>query len=104
MRFAILTALTVLLFLSCGDTLRNDELDCEEAVSHLEHCCPGFDSSGVSCVWQSHGCDGSTVEIDSAQSQCIRNRSCAELVASGVCDRESQAAADPYARSAEVCP
>ena len=45
-----------------------------------------------------------TLEIDSAQSHCIRNRSCAELVASGVCDRESQAAADPYARSAEVCP
>ena len=103
MRFAILTALTVLLIMSCGDALRSDELDCESAVAHLEHCCPGFNSSAISCVRQDSGCNGSTIEIDSAQSQCIRNRSCAELVASGICDRESQAAADPYA-SVEVCP
>ena len=93
--------------LACGD-MRQDELDCEEAVSHLQECCPSFDSKNIECLYVS-GCETSTYPaISIQQSQCIRGEACAELVASGVCKRAQgvwpvQTGADSSS-AAEVCP
>jgi hypothetical protein len=104
---AWLLAAAVLVPLACGD-MRQDELDCEEAVSHLQECCPSFDSSHIECLYVS-GCETSTYPaISIAQSQCIRGESCATLVSSGVCTRAQgvwpvQADADDTGAAA-VCP
>jgi hypothetical protein len=75
----------VVLF-ACGD-MRQDELDCEEAVSHLQSCCPGFDSSGIQCIYVA-GCEDSTLpDISIQQSQCIRGEDCSRLVTTAVCTR-----------------
>lgn len=41
-----LTALAVATLLACGD-MRQDELECEEAVMQLQDCCPGFHASNI---------------------------------------------------------
>ena len=80
--------LVIVLPLACGD-MRQDELDCEEAVSHLLACCPGFTGSHIECTYVA-GCTTTTYPaISYLQSQCIRGESCDTLVRSGVCDRAS---------------
>ena len=102
-----LLAAVVLVPLACGD-MRQDELDCEEAVSHLQECCPSFNSRNIECLYVS-GCETSTYPaISIQQSQCIRSEACTALVASGVCNRAQgvwpvQADAD-NSGAAAVCP
>ena len=84
-----LIAATVALMFACGD-MRQDELDCEEAVSHLQDCCPGFDSRRIECIYET-GCTPQIPAISIQQSQCIRDESCSALVASGVCQRAQNA-------------
>ena len=106
-----LIAATVGLMFACGD-MRQDELDCEEAVSHLQDCCPGFDSSRIECVYVT-GCTNSEYPaISISQSQCIRRESCESLVWSHVCERAQNAwpvnldnsNASASTSAAEVCP
>ena len=81
---------------ACGDGLRQDELDCEEAVSHLDECCPGFQAtSRIQCMYDDQGCGNVTEPaIPEDVSSCIRNESCEELAtAGGVCDRVTAAQA-----------
>jgi hypothetical protein len=100
---AVLTAAAVALVFACGDALQQDELDCEEAVSYLEGCCPGFDTRGLSCV--DNGCGGHNPDISEPQSACIRAEGCHELVASGVCERAQQALPGSNGTSTtQVCP
>ena len=95
-RFALAIAGIIALVFACGDALRQDELDCEEAVSHLQQCCPNFDSSEIACVYDDHGDQGCNAtpptlpDISSSQSQCIRSAKCDVLVASGICLRAAQ--------------
>jgi hypothetical protein len=89
--WAALTAGGLALVLACGDSLQQEELDCEEAVSHLEHCCPGFASGAIACVLQSEGCNTIVPDLSIADSQCIRGESCGQLVTNGVCARAQQA-------------
>jgi len=106
----LIAAIVGVLF-ACGD-MRQDELDCEEAVSHLQSCCPGFDSSAIQCTYSS-GC-GTTQypAIATPQSQCIRGEDCSTLVASGVCKRAqhvwpvvvNEAGSDPDSSPDVVCP
>lgn len=109
--------LTLLLFLAVsvhvvpavadsGDYSNHDDLteavlSCEEAVSALAECCPGFDPHGVRCVdhrYRRTGCDGQIDEgrelpsIGVASSRCIREASCAELTTSDTCARASKLA------------
>jgi hypothetical protein len=100
-RGTVLAGAIALLF-ACGQALRQDELDCEEAVSYLTRCCPGFAGVGVQCIYD-EGCDtGQEPEIAEDTSACIRSRSCAELVSSGVCARAIQGVSGgPNSR---VCP
>jgi hypothetical protein len=105
----------IALTFACGDALKQDELDCEEAVSSLEGCCPGFDAKQIQCISQ-QSCDSSQYPaISEEQSACIRAESCAQLVASGVCQRAQQAwpvtndgnygsTPSPHAQPDQVCP
>ena len=77
---------------ACGDAIRQDQLDCEEAVAVLKDCCPRFDASEVSCQYVDDGCGAATrPAIDEQQSACIRDEPCSEIVSSGVCGRAQSA-------------
>jgi hypothetical protein len=70
--------------------IREDEFVCEDAVAHLQSCCPGFTGSNVDCTYQSQGGCGSPPiypEISTDQASCIRNKSCDQLRAGGDCAR-----------------
>ena len=78
----------VVLLLACG--IRQDEFSCEDAVSHLVQCCPGFTGNNVYCEYES-GCGSATYpDLDVDQSSCIRSESCDVLRSTGVCDRASR--------------
>jgi hypothetical protein len=89
--------------------LRPDEVDCEEAVAHMLDCCPAFDRSAVQCVYNDV-CGISYPDLTPAESECILDESCEELVANKICDRvrtRSADAGDPETRSGlggKVCP
>jgi hypothetical protein len=70
--------------LVAGGGLRQDELDCEQAVAHLQECCPDFGTATIACV-SSRGCDVSEPALSIQESQCVIDRACADLVASGLC-------------------
>jgi hypothetical protein len=77
-------SLFVAALLAC--TVRHDEFDCENAVSHLSECCPGFIASSIDCTY-APGCEPVYPELDVAQSDCIRGERCEVLRSTGVCDR-----------------
>ena len=82
-------ALTVVGFttLMADGGLREDEIDCEQAVAHLQECCPGFaQSETLQCVY-SDGCGVTEPAISIPQSQCILGESCEQITASGLCSR-----------------
>ncbi len=90
-RWLALLALPLVLaaILGCPG-IREDEFVCEDAVSHLQACCPGFSGNNVDCEYDPGGCEGARTvypEITTRQAACIRGESCGELVASGVCAR-----------------
>ena len=97
---------------ACAD-LRQDELDCEEAVAVLKDCCPDFPVTMVSCVYESSACSTVYPDFPVSESQCIRSQSCSSLVSTGVCAR-AQAQAEAHggastteadtASAAGVCP
>jgi hypothetical protein len=77
------------------NNFRPDVLACENAVSHLQECCPGFVAGAIRCVnydYTDSGCDTSTTytespTFDEAQASCIEHMDCGTLVSSGVCKR-----------------
>jgi hypothetical protein len=64
--------------------LREDELKCEEAVAHLEECCPELDVASLQCR-ASGDCDAELPDFRVAESDCIRAASCDEIQARGLC-------------------
>lgn len=79
------------------DNLRDSVLYCEEAVSALSECCPGFkERNTISCDYSYDyypgGCDTSSrtyhkdPDLSIATSQCILGATCDRLRANGVCD------------------
>ncbi len=113
----------LLLFVLLGCTgIREDELACEDAVSHLQGCCSGFTGSNVDCTYEAGGCSGEGAvnpELDVTQSACIRGETCEQLRSTGVCARaaaipgagtweaaERAAEEDPTStpRDPQVCP
>jgi hypothetical protein len=98
-------ALTIGVLLNVGlacTGIREDEFECEEAVSYVSECCPSFQASSVRCIYTPPStCENNAVlpDIDIATSRCVRSRSCEQLVSQGICDR----AADGHGFS-EVCP
>jgi hypothetical protein len=108
--------------LACSASgIHEDELDCEDAVGHLQQCCPGFTGQNIYCIHDAvNGClaDGDDYaqvpDFTVAQSDCLRSESCSDLQSSGVCERvsaivpnggeqtgyQAQASTSPYS----VCP
>ncbi len=67
--------------------LRQDEIDCENAISYLQGCCPDFTGETVACV-HDEGCGTITdTALSIEESQCIVAESCAQVVSSGICER-----------------
>jgi hypothetical protein len=87
--FGVATLL-VLVFGDGCDDVREDELQCEEAVAHMQGCCDSFEPD-VSCTFQGvPDCSGETPiypDISIDQSQCIRDLSCAEVRERGLCEK-----------------
>ena len=99
-------SLVVGTLLACG-SIRQDEFICENAVSRLQECCPGFDAHAIVCTYD-QGCVGGATypELDSTQSDCILSDSCEVLRNSGVCGRVAALPAeglDEADSSAPVC-
>jgi len=91
---SVVVGLGIAVLFACGNPLQQNELDCEEAVSVLEGCCPGFQSSQLQCIYNDQGCAGTTYPaISEDDSTCIRGESCAQLVSTGVCTRAQSARA-----------
>ncbi|HEY6460018.1 MAG TPA: hypothetical protein VIY73_07690 [Polyangiaceae bacterium] len=107
---AVVVAWVLTTLFAC-DGIRQDELDCEEAVAVLDHCCANFPSSLLNCQYIEAGCGTSAVypDITTPESSCIRAESCSTLVSSGVCDRAArlsgrQGVAPDGGESSQVCP
>jgi hypothetical protein len=96
----LLVPIAVAIALSCG-SVRDDELQCEEAVSKLENCCPGFDIGRVRCEYSS--CDDSrNPDIDVNGAECIRATSCASLMTSGKCANLTRLSQDVYPSPSDI--
>jgi hypothetical protein len=76
-----------------------DQVDCEEAVARLEECC-GPIGSELGCANDGgEACSGGMrPDLDTAQSVCLRELSCNEIRARGMCE----AVRTPETRE-EVC-
>ena len=74
-------AATAFVTLSAEFGIRQDELRCEEAKQHLIDCC-GEDYEPLDCRYYPPGCDSSEKlpDLDVAESLCIRDKSCDDLV------------------------
>jgi hypothetical protein len=82
--FTVAVLLTVVL--ACG--IRQDEFSCEDAVAHLQQCCPDFPGTNIQCVYNDNdGCGATYPDLDVDLSTCIRNEDCPTLRSSGVCTR-----------------
>ncbi|MBX3228658.1 MAG: hypothetical protein KIT84_08400 [Labilithrix sp.] len=87
----VLVALFVAAALSCAN-FDNDELQCEEAVSRLEECCPDIDARRFSC---DVGCN-SGVDFTNRAAGCVRDRSCDDLRNRDICAAMTRIANEPY--------
>jgi hypothetical protein len=69
-----------------GCAMERGELQCEEAVARILDCCHLADLPGVECRHFQDSCDGVVLpELDLAESRCVRDATCGELEARGVC-------------------
>lgn len=83
------------------NNFRADVIECEDALARLQRCCPDFDAKPVLCNFfhsQSSGCGTSTTSnvkpaYSTAESACIREMSCDELVDQKVYERGQKARA-----------
>jgi hypothetical protein len=68
--------------------LREDEVDCEQAVAWLQTCCPGFaQNETVQCVYDQNTCTLTEPAISISDSHCILGEPCELLRSSGICAR-----------------
>jgi hypothetical protein len=88
-------AVVVGVVLGCGG-IDDDELLCEEALGHLEDCCPGFDVHRFQCANQADCFNSVTPDVTQEASKCIRGHECSDARSSGLCDRMTALAAAPY--------
>lgn len=68
-----------------GEELRQDTFLCEDAVSRLGHCCPGFDPATFQCNYDpGDGCanrPASYPEIDISTARCLLASTCSDIAA-----------------------
>ena len=75
---------TFLCSLAVGPGFRKDEVSCEEAVAHLDDCCPDFDETQLNCTYADQ-CSNVYPDLKVAESECIREASCDEIRARNLC-------------------
>lgn len=99
LRVGVAAAACGLLFTGAID---QQTLECEEAIAHLQNCCPELyapNACGAGC---------SSVQLDGGESQCILERDCDELDDLEVCDRVEHLSANELELDEEtrrwVCP
>ena len=81
----VVLLVALVLGVSCNG-FHEDELACEQAVAHLDTCCPEV-ARTIRCefVQGSGGCDGAAYvpstypDLDTYESKCLRKKSCDEL-------------------------
>jgi hypothetical protein len=108
-RLLLVGAIVVaLLGFRCADGFRQDELECENAMSALARCCTGFQADQASCDYSSNSCDDTVTYpvFAVSESSCIQHEGCSDLRASGVCDRAQHLPYVPPSASAPepICP
>jgi len=69
-----------------GCDMDRSELQCEEAVARILSCCDVDALPGVACSHYEGGCGEIFPEIGLDESRCIRDASCGDLEARGLCD------------------
>ncbi|WP_437682773.1 hypothetical protein [Sorangium sp. So ce131] len=78
---------TLLAPLVLGMGVGEQEFLCENAAAHLEQCCPSFTAAPALCQ-ENTGCgDEEEMRLTIAESLCIQDKECDDLVASNVCER-----------------
>lgn len=87
-RFALLIVV-VIGALPMTQCLRQDEVECEEAVALLKECCPGFDAKIINCEFSPGSCTTDAVypTLSTADSECMLGKSCDALNADKTCQR-----------------
>ncbi len=105
LRWLIVVAALRCFVFACDD-LRQDELDCEEAVAQLQHCCKGLDVRQIACEYVPSSCEASPTypDISIQESHCVRDQDCDSLVSSGVCQRAAQIPSARYDGKHAICP
>lgn len=99
--FTLAIAGLIVATVTCGPALREDEVQCEEAVAHMQSCCPGgFPEPQTYCRYTAGACNDSRPALSVEESQCIQKTDCATLVNSGVCER----AKGHTTQNGPVCP
>jgi len=102
-------AFVVIMAVPATQCLREDEVDCEEAVKYMLDCCPGFNRNSVQCVY-SDICGITYPDLTPSESRCILDASCHELASNKICARVSARGADaadpetPSGLGGKVCP
>ena len=89
--------------LTCNG-IHDDELHCEEAIAHLQNCCPGLKQASISCR-QNTSCGNASArpQIPMEQSDCILARSCEDLTRS-TCARALAPTPDQMTGDLLLCP
>lgn len=82
--------------------LRRDELHCENAVAHLQRCCPGFQPGDVYCVY-AESCSVVYPSISEGDASCIVDSSCTTLVENGACARAMEAEPRTAEYESSIC-
>jgi len=99
-RYAPPIVLALCVWITCVP-IRAEELRCEEAVLNLAQCCPGLETRGLACesTHEGSGCSDEPTFTSIAEDTaiCLRDKSCADLVASKTCDAVMAFAIRPYA-------
>jgi hypothetical protein len=100
----------LLLCVPATQCLRNDEVDCEEAVEHMVNCCPGFPATALNCdFYEGCGTRGFP-DLTPSESACIIGSTCSDLSRNGICDRVRHRSSDagnpetPSGLGGVVCP
>jgi hypothetical protein len=83
---ALPTAVLMLTLVGGADGIDKGELECEEAVAHLIHCCPNDAPARNVACFVGRDCDKTVADLTPAQSRCLRDESCDALYASGACE------------------
>jgi hypothetical protein len=80
----------LLLVVRCNGGIQEDDLECQEAASQLQNCCPGFNPKSLVCTYSTAICGTIEPDFSLEVSQCIIGESCEALRSTGVCARAEE--------------